>query len=102
MHLFIEVFLSILKSFILPIGAFMLFKNISLAGQPIGENFVFLGVTIAVTFSNAFSIVFKAIKIFPNLVLLRGHAVIHILLKILIEISSIIGFWLYYYTTYAK
>lgn len=102
MHLFIEIFLSILKSFVIPIGVFLLFKDIGIGGQPIGENFVFLGVTIAVTFSNAFSIVFKTIKLFPNFILLRGHAIIYILLKIIIELSSIIGFWLYYYTNYAS
>lgn len=100
--MFHTIFFSVLKVLVIPIGFFFLFKDISIGGKPIGENYVFLAVTIALTFSGIFSTIFKLVKILPNIVLLRGHAIFHIIIKIIIEISSIIGFWLYYLTNYAK
>jgi len=100
--MFIAIFLSILKSYIVPIVVFLLFKDISIAGHPIGENYVFLAITAALTLSNVISILFKIIKLLPNALLLRGGAIIKLILRIIIELSSIIAFWLYYLNNYAK
>ncbi len=100
--MFIAIFLSILKSYIIPIVIFFLFKDISIAGNPIGENYVFLGVTVALTLSSVFSVIFKLIRVLPNVLLLRGRETLHLILRIFIEVSSIIAFWLYYLTYYAK
>lgn len=93
--MFIRVFFTILKSIALPIVAF-----IALRSSVVGEQGAFLAVTIALTIINIVSVLFGLVKILPNALLLRGGAVIGIILSILIEVSSVAGFWLYYLAKY--
>lgn len=88
--MFSTIFSAVLRCVAIPVVAFLLL-------QPgLGDKPAFLAVTIALTVTNVLSIIWQAIKILPNLVLLRGGRIIRSFIRIFIEVASIIGFWLYY------
>lgn len=92
--MFTTLFLSIIRCVAIPIVAF-------LALQPaFGAQSAFLVVTIALTVTNILSIFFQLFKIIPNLVLLKGGKIVRIVMSIIIEVLSIVGFWIYYLTNY--
>jgi hypothetical protein len=86
-------FSAILKNIAVPIVAILILRDSFL-----GFKGSFLAVTIALTVVNIFSIAEHAIVIMPNLVLLKTHRILRILIKALIEFFSVIGFWLYFFT----
>jgi len=91
----IRIFFTVLRSIAIPIVAYLALKSSFL-----GESGAFLAVTIAATGINVVSILFGIVKILPNALLLRGMKVIGIILSIIIEVGSIIGFWLYYFMVF--
>jgi len=93
----VKIFFTILRSVAIPVVAFIGLRNSFL-----GESGAFLAVAIAVTLINIVSILFGLIKILPNAFLLRGTRVIGLIFSIVIEIVSIIGFWLYYFIVIAR
>ncbi len=93
--MFIRLFFTIVRSIAIPIVAFLMLRNSFL-----GEAGAFLVVTIAASIINAVSILFGIVKILPNALLLRGTRVLSLILSIVIEIASVVGFWLFYLTKY--
>mgnify|MGYP001453180965 FL=1 len=92
--MFTTIFTSVIRCVAIPVVAY-------LALQPaFGDKAAFLIVTIALTVTNILSIIWQVIKILPNLVLLRGGRIIRSFVRIFIEVSSIIGFWLYYLSNF--
>lgn len=90
-----KLFFTILRSVAIPLVAYFGLKSSFL-----GESGAFLAVTIALSVINVFSILFGIVKILPNALLLRGTRVITIILSIIIELGSIIGFWVYYFLVF--
>lgn len=92
--MFMTIFFSIIRCLVIPLVAFY-------ALQPsLGDKAAFLVVTIALTVTNILSIIWLAIKILPNMVLLRGGKIFKSIIRIVIEVTCIIGFWIYYLTTF--
>jgi len=95
-----DLFFTILRSVAIPYVAFILLK-----GTALGEQGSLLAVGIALTIVNIFSVIFNIIKIIPNTLLLRGNAVLGIILRIIIQLGSVLVIWYYYlskFTTVLK
>lgn len=92
--MFTTLFLSIIRCVAIPIVAFLALQS------AFGAQSAFLVVTIALTVTNILSIFFQLFKIIPNLVLLKGGKIVRIVMSIIIEVLSIVGFWIYYLTNY--
>jgi len=91
--MFTEIFNAALRSIALPIVAILVLSNTFL-----GLKNTFLVVVIALTFTNILSILWQVIRILPNLVLLKGRKIIGLVIRIIIEISSMICFWVYFFS----
>ena len=92
--MFTTIFASIIRCVAIPIVAFILLQPI------LGDKAGFLVITIALTVTNILSIIWSLFKIIPSLMLLRGGRILRIIVKIAIEIISIIGFWAFYFINY--
>ncbi len=89
--LVLSLFFTILRSVAIPYVSYMFLKNTAL-----GDEGALLAVGIALTISNVMAIIWNLIKIVPNTILLRGHAIIGIFLKIAIQVLSAGYLWYYY------
>lgn len=90
------IFSTVLKSFALPFVFFLILKNTIL-----GEENAFLAVTITLTIVTLLSLLFQVLSILPKLMLLKGHKLLKLMVKMGIEIVALLGFWYYYLTYYA-
>ncbi len=82
----------LLRNFGIPIAAIYL-----LSQTAIGLHGAFLGVAIALTAVNIFSILWQIFKIFGNALVLRGGRVIVQIFSIVFEIVTLVLYWLYYF-----
>lgn len=94
--MFSTLFFTLLKSIAIPIVVIMLLQSTML-----GEKGAFLAVTIALSLYTVFSVLMKLLRIMGNTITLRGKRVIILALTIIIEIASVIGFWLTYTSRFA-
>lgn len=92
--MFITIFASAIRCIAIPIVAFLALS------PTMGEKPAFLIVTIALTVTNILSIIWQGFRIIPSLMLLRGGKILRIILRIIIEIVSTVGFWIYYLRNY--
>jgi len=86
-----HLFGTILRTIAIPIVAILILQNTFL-----GERGAWLAVIIALLIINAFTIIFNIIKILPNTLLLKSKKVVTLILSIIIEIGSVIGFIIVY------
>lgn len=91
MFIVFSIFLSILRSFAIPLVAILILRNTFL-----GEQGAALAVTISLTVVTFFLVLWQVIKIIPNAIFLRGGHIIKIFLEIAIEIASVAVFWTYF------
>jgi len=91
----VNIFFVILRSIALPLVVFLILRN-----TVVGEQGAFLAVTIAATVINLIAIILNLIRILPSALLLRANKVMIAILSIIIQLGSIIGFWIYYFTKF--
>jgi len=86
------IFVTVLRSIAIPIVVILLLQNTFL-----GQQGAFLAVVLTLTITNIISVISKIIRILPNMVLLKGDKILKLIAGIVIEILSILGFWIYYF-----
>jgi hypothetical protein len=94
--MFQSIFFVLLRSVAIPFVAFLLLRETAL-----GEKGALLAIGIALTATTLLSLVWNVIKIFGNTLLLRGSAVIGLIIRIAIQVIVLIGIWSYYFATFA-
>jgi hypothetical protein len=89
------IFFTTLRVIALPYVAFRL-----LANSFLDEKNAFLVVCIALTITIVFSIFLQILKLFSNIIFLKPQSAFTRFLVIAIEVSSMFGFWYYYFVNY--
>jgi len=93
--MFISILWVVLRSIVIPYLAFEVLRDTAL-----GDKGALLAVGIALFISTAISLFWNAIKIIGNTLLLRGHAIIVLLLKVTIQVLALLSIWGYYLKEY--
>lgn len=88
--MFSVLFYSILKNFALPLVAILVLQ------PTIGLKNAVLAIAITLTFVNLIVLLFQGLKLLGNTVLLKGKAVMYLILRMVIEVVAIFSFWIYY------
>lgn len=89
------LFFVILRSVAIPFVAFLLLRE-----TPLGEKGALLAIGIALTITTLISIIWTALKVLGNTLLLRGGAVIRLVIKIIIQVVVLVGVWAYYFSNF--
>ncbi|MCA9380634.1 hypothetical protein KC678_00015 [Candidatus Dojkabacteria bacterium] len=90
-----SLFWVILRSIAIPLVAYM-----SLRTTFLGEQGALLAVGIALAIVTVTSLAWNILKIIGNTLLLRGEAIVFLLLQIAIQIISLLLIWGYYFKEY--
>lgn len=85
-----SLFFTILRTVAIPYVTILFLSN------SLGEKNAWMAVTIVVVIVTIISIIFQALKILGNTVVLRGGRVIQLIITIIIEIIAAVGFVITY------
>lgn len=90
--MFFVILHTVIRAVVIPLIALAIAQTTFL-----GLKGSFIAVGIALLIMNGFSIIYELLKILPNALLLRGGKVLKSIVRIAIELLSLIGFGLYYF-----
>ncbi|MBL8014960.1 MAG: hypothetical protein JNK26_02120 [Candidatus Doudnabacteria bacterium] len=96
--MFSKLFYLLLRTILLPWGTIWLITNSS----DISDQVIFIAVAVAYSVLTVFMVLWHALKIIPNLALIRLGKSAYLLLEVVIEILSIVALWIGYVITFAK
>ena len=91
--MFNVIFYTVLRTLAIPIVIILILQNSFL-----GPKGAFLAVTLSLTIVNIFSIFWQTFKVLGNTMLLKGGRVLRLTVRILIELVTTLGFWIYFFS----
>jgi hypothetical protein len=94
--MFTTIFWTILRSIAVPYVAFLILRD-----TPLGLEGTVLAIAIALSIVTIISLLFSAIKIFGNAILLRGEAVLSLIIKTAIQVGAVLFIWGYYLSEFS-
>lgn len=90
-----SLFWIALRSIAIPFVAILLLKE-----TPLGEDGAVLAVGIAMFIATLISLIWTGMKVVGNTLLLRGNAVVKLLISLGVQIISLIFIWIYYFSNF--
>lgn len=85
------LFTLVLKNIALPIVFFLILKS-----SILDDENSFLAVVLTLTIVNIIQVLLQSIRILTNSMMMKGRKVTRLLITIIIELVSVLGFWYYY------
>ncbi|KAA0237572.1 MAG: hypothetical protein EDM72_15290 [Chlorobiota bacterium] len=85
------LFTLVLKNIALPIVFFLILKS-----SILDDENSFLAVVLTLTIVNIIQVLLQSIRILTNSMMMKGRKVTRLLIAIVIELVSVLGFWYYY------
>jgi hypothetical protein len=90
--MFNVIFYTVLRTIAIPIVLILILQNSFL-----GPKGAILAVTLSLTIVNILSIIWQVFKLLGNTMLLKGGRVLKLSVRILIEVITTLGFWIYFF-----
>lgn len=94
--MFTTIFWTVLRSVAVPYVAFIILRD-----TPLGLQGSVLAIAIALSVVTLVSLFLSALKIFANTILLRGEAILTLIIKSAIQIGAVLYIWGYYLSEFS-